>query len=272
MLLRPLGLVLALLILAAPAVAAPSADLWPRWEKHTPGSTASIDHGRLNAFLTKYLRPVDGVNRVDYGAITVPDMIELDGYIADLAASDVDALDRPQQMAFWINLYNALTVQLIMTHYPVDSIKDTGGFLSSPWGRTVVTVADQKMSLDDIEHRVLRPIWRDPRIHYAVNCASIGCPNLAAEAYEADKLDAQLDAAARDYVNHPRAAEVTGSGLVASKIYDWYQVDFGGSEAGVIAHLKQYAEPALAAKLDGVSDIADYRYDWALNDVPGGRR
>ncbi|MEQ9639488.1 MAG: DUF547 domain-containing protein [Alphaproteobacteria bacterium] len=270
MLFRPLGLAFFLLTAAVPALAAPAAELWPRWEKFTAGSAASVDHGAWNAFLATYVRPVDGVNLVDYGAVDAAAQAALDGYIQMLAATDIDGLDRPQQMALWINLYNAVTVRLIVDNYPLDSIRDLGGLFSSPWGKKLVTVAGEDLSLDDIEHRILRPIWRDPRIHYAVNCASVGCPNLAAEAYEAERLDGQLDAAARAYVNHPRGAEVLGDGLVVSKIYDWYQVDFGGSEAGVISHLKQFAAPPLAKMLTGVSGVADYRYDWALNDAPGG--
>ena len=121
---------------------------------------------------------------------------------------------------------------------------------------------------DDIEHRILRPLWREPRTHYAINCASIGCPNLMREAFTAGNTEALLDAGARAYVNHPRGVTVAGDNLVVSSIYDWFQVDFGGSDKGVIRHLRQYAEPALEARLQRFDSIDDDEYDWSLNDVP----
>ena len=174
-------------------------------------------------------------------------------------------------MAYWINLYNALTVDTVLNHYPVGSIRDIsispGLFNRGPWDRKLVTVEGQALSLNDIEHRILRPIWHDPRIHYAVNCASLGCPNLANTAYDGSHLDAMLDAAARAYVNNPRGAAVHDGKLTVSSIYRWYEADFGSTDAGVIAHLKRYAEPPLAAALNGISAIADDHYDWRLNDA-----
>ncbi|MEO0914732.1 MAG: DUF547 domain-containing protein, partial [Pseudomonadota bacterium] len=171
--------------------------------------------------------------------------------------------------AYWVNLYNAVTVQVVLQSYPVNSIRDIGGglFSAGPWRTKLVRVAGQDLSLDDIEHGILRPVWGDARVHYAVNCASIGCPNLANRAYSARRLGAMLDEGARTYVNHPRGATVTGGRLIASSIYDWFKADFGGSDAGVIAHLQTYAGGALAAGLGGVSRVSDFRYDWSLNDV-----
>ena len=123
------------------------------------------------------------------------------------------------------------------------------------------------LSLNDIVHRILPPIWRDPRTHYALNCASIGCPNLQPRAWDASTLETQLEAAAKAFVNHPRGVRVAGDKLWVSSIYVWFKSDFGGSDAGVIAHLKRYAEPALAAKLALVKKINDDGYDWALNGV-----
>ncbi len=116
------------------------------------------------------------------------------------------------------------------------------------------------------EHGVLRPIWRDPRIHYALNCASIGCPNLAGRAYTRDHLERLLEEGARDYVNHPRGAVWQDSELRASSIYDWYQEDFGGTEAGVGGHLLRHARPELADRLRGYAGPIDYAYDWSLNE------
>jgi hypothetical protein len=254
------------------ACAAPKAELWSKWEAHRPGSGERVDHGPWDRLLASRLSVgTDGVNRFAYGAASAADRLALDGYIAGLADAPVSRLDRSEQRAYWINLYNALTVQVVLSRYPVRSIRDIsispGLFSSGPWGKKLVTVEGEALSLDDIEHRVLRPIWRDPRTHYAVNCASIGCPNLMPRAYTAANLEAQLDAGAQAYINHPRGARLEGGKLRVSSIYVWFQDDFGGNEAGVIAHLQRHAAPALAQNLAGIKSIAGHDYDWALNDT-----
>ena len=259
----PLALALAAGTLAAPAAAAPSSRLIDsHWTGQ--GSVASVDHSAWGQFLGSYVRPgPNGVNRVDYAAAKA-DHQALKGYIGMLEQTDPTTLTRDAAMAYWINLYNAETVDVILDNYPVASIRDIGGglFSSGPWDEDVVTVNGRTLSLNDIEHGILRPIWNDPRIHYAVNCASIGCPNLATQPYTAANLQQMLDSAAREYVTHPRGAEVTGSGLVVSSIFEWYQSDFGGTDRGVIDHLASHG-----ANVSGQTSIADDRYDWALNDV-----
>ena len=128
-----------------------------------------------------------------------------------------------------------------------------------------MAVEGEKISLDDIEHSHPSPIWRDNRVHYAVNCASIGCPNLQAEVFTAGNLERLLDGGAREYVNHPRGAAFEGGRLRVSSIYDWFQADFGGNTKGVVEHLKKYAEPPLRKRLEGHSGGFDHHYDWSLN-------
>jgi hypothetical protein len=256
------------------ALFAPKADLWPRWEAHDPDSTAEIDHEAWARLLRAHLHAgADGVNRFDYAAVTGADRVALGRYIAALAALPVDDHDRAEQMAYWINLYNALTVHVVLTHYPVDSIRDIdvspGLFSDGPWDRPLVTVAGETLTLNDIEHRILRPIWRDPRIHYAVNCAAIGCPNLQPVPFTGANTEGLLEQAARDYVNSPRGVEVRPHGLVVSSIYVWFQGDFGTSDDEVIDHLIRYAEPGLAAQLKVAKKLAGHRYDWSLNDAGG---
>lgn len=255
-----------------PVEAAPKSVLWERWMAHDPASTSRIDHGVWSDVLDRFLvTGSDGVNRFAYGAVTSDDVSKLDGYLDSLSNVAISSFSRPEQMAYWINLYNALTVKVILDHHPVDSIRDIdispGLFSDGPWGKKLLTIEGEKVALDDIEHQILRPIWQDPRIHYAVNCASIGCPNLQPAPFLSDKLDRQLDAAAREFVNHPRAVEVRNSGITASSIYDWFQEDFGGDDRGVIAHLKAYAEPDLAMKLEEIGRIDDHDYDWQLNEA-----
>ncbi|MBI3128484.1 MAG: DUF547 domain-containing protein [Candidatus Tectomicrobia bacterium] len=250
----------------------PKAELWERWLAHDAASSIQVDHSAWGDFLSKYLvRGDDGVNRLRYAAVTPADRKALDDYLGRLSAMRVSRLRRAEQLPFWINFYNALTVRVVLDHYPVNSILrinvSPGLFAVGPWGKKLVLVEGEMLSLDDIEHRILRPIWRDPRIHYAVNCASVGCPNLAAAPYTAETADAMLTEGARAYVNHPRGARVADFGPVVSSIYRWYKEDFGGTDAGVLAHLRSHAGPELAGRLAKVSRVVDHEYDWSLNDA-----
>jgi len=252
------------------ARAAPKAELWERWTRHDPASQQVVDHSRWQGLLDRHLRAApDGVNRFAYDAVPTADREALALYIASLQETAIDSLNRNEQKAYWINLYNALTVKVILDHLPVKSILDIrispGLFASGPWGKKLASVAGEALSLDDIEHRILRPIWRDPRVHYAVNCASIGCPNLARTAYTAANTERLLDEQARAFVNHPRGARFENGKLVVSSIYDWFASDFGPNEAAVIAHIARYADGPLAAQLAGARRIDRHEYDWKLN-------
>jgi hypothetical protein len=210
-------------------------------------------------------------HRFDYGAVDADGRAALDGYVAHLAAQPIDRFSRREQLAYWVNLYNALTVRVVLEHYPVESIRDIdispGLFADGPWDKALVTVAGEALTLNDIEHRILRPIWRDPRIHYAVNCASVGCPNLPADAFTGAGAEASLDAAARAYVNAPRGLRLKNGKVIVSSIYVWFKEDFGPNDAAILAHLARYAEPDLAAKLAGITKLDDHAYDWTLNDA-----
>lgn len=255
---------------AAEADAAPKSKLIKRWYDHDMSSNTVIDHSAWDSFLKVYVRDgSDGINRVAYGTVSAADKAALDAYIAGLSATEIGAHNRNEQFVYWVNLYNAVTVQLILEHYPVKTIKKVKGglFNSGPWDEVAVTVNGVGLTLNNIEHGILRPIWKDPRIHYVVNCASIGCPNLYAAAFTSGNADKMLTAAAKDYVNHPRGVSVEGGRLVVSSIYEWYQEDFGGSDAGVIDHVKKYARPELKEMLAGISKVYDDRYDWTLNGV-----
>ncbi|MGK5094128.1 DUF547 domain-containing protein [Deltaproteobacteria bacterium TL4] len=129
----------------------------------------------------------------------------------------------------------------------------------------LLEIEGEQVSLNDIEHRILRPVWRDPRVHYALNCASLGCPNLQPHAFTRDLLERLLNSAARAFINHKRGVRFEGKQLVVASIYQWFQVDFGESEASVIQHLIQYAEPELAKQLKSYQGSRKHQYDWNLN-------
>lgn len=265
----------ATLAIAAPAHAGAPRDIVARAAE---GSSIRVDHAAWDTLLKTYVKPgSDGLNRVDYARFKKGGHEALKMYLLTLARVDPARLDRKEQFAYLANLYNAKTIDIVLDHYPVRSIKDIslgGGlfaaFTGGPWKAKVVSVAGVSLSLDDIEHEILRKVFKDPRVHYSVNCASIGCPNLQPEAFTAARLDAQLDAGARGYVNHPRGVAVRGNTLVVSSIYDWFKADFGGSGAGVLRHLQAYAEPALAAKIKSIGGISNHDYDWRLNDIGSG--
>jgi hypothetical protein len=250
---------------------APKAELWPKWQAHQPDSQKQIDHSAWDRFLQKYVQAgADGINRLPYAAISATERQSLLNYIDAMQAISISHYSRRQQMAYWINLYNAVTINIILQHYPVSSIRDIdispGLFADGPWDKKLLKIEGQEVSLNDIEHRILRPIWQDPRIHYGVNCASLGCPNLQARAYTAEQIEPMLNAAARAYVNHPRGVRVQGEDVFVSSIYSWFQEDFGKTEADVIRHIQDYAESGLANKLNGIVFLAGDDYDWTLND------
>lgn len=257
---------------SATSLFAPSAELWPRWEAHDASNSASIDFSDWDTLLKRYVKAGSGgLNLFDYGAVGADDKAALKAIIARLAALPVSGYARPQQEAYWINLYNAVTIDVVLDHYPVDSIRDIdispGFFADGPWGKELIAVEGEKLTLNAIEHRILRPIWKDARLHYAVNCASIGCPNLAMEAYDGARLEEQLDAAARAYINNPRGVAIDGGSITVSSIYDWFYDDFGGTDESLMAHLQKYAEPDLAARLRDIGKISETAYDWNLNDT-----
>jgi hypothetical protein len=251
--------------------AAPKADLWPRWQKHDPGSRQQIDHGAWDEWLKKFLvtpHP-SGINRVRYANVAPEDRAMLKNYLKHLQDLPISIYNRGEQKAYWINLYNALTVDLILSRFPVDSIRDInispGFFTRGPWGAKLVAVEGEKLSLDDIEHRILRPIWNDNRVHYAVNCASLGCPNLQPVAFTSDNTEALLERGANEYVNHPRGVAIKNGKLSVSSIYIWFQEDFGASAEGLMEHWLKFATGALAERLNRYSGGLDHDYDWRLN-------
>jgi hypothetical protein len=260
----------ALMALSLPALGAPKAEVWDRWSA-SGKEKAAIAHASWDEFLGRNVKAgKDGINRIAYGKVSAADRKALDAYVRGLQDVPIRKYPRAEQRAYWINLYNATTVKVVLDHYPVESITkiniSPGLFAKGPWKKKLLTVEGEPVSLDDIEHRILRPIWQDPRTHYSVNCASVGCPNLPARAFTPANMEELLDEGARAYVNHPRGARVSKGELTVSSIYVWFQADFGGGEGGVIEHLKKYAAPPLAKQLRDVREIDGHEYDWALND------
>ncbi|WP_171131965.1 MULTISPECIES: DUF547 domain-containing protein [unclassified Ruegeria] len=233
-----------------------------------------VSHSEWDRFLSTYVSTdSSGVNRVAYGQVSAADRARLEAYLNTLQAVDPATLTRDQQLAYWINLYNAITVDLVLENYPVASIRDIseGPLSIGPWNRPVAVVSGQTLTLNDIEHRIIRPTFQEPRIHYALNCAAVGCPNLMDRAWQAGRLERDLAAAERAYVNDPRGVRFDDRGrLILSKIYIWFREDFGPNEQAVIAAISKAAEPELRARLQQARRVNAYEYDWALNDAAPG--
>jgi hypothetical protein len=249
--------------------AGPDAVLWERWLAHDRHAMREVDHGAWEAFLVRYVRiGPDNIHRVAYSLVTPADREALDAYLGRLSSTAISQYNRAEQLAYWINLYNALAVQTVLEHYPIASIRDVGaGHLEGPFDAPLIEVEGHAVSLNDIQNRILRPIWRDPRVLYALSCAALGCPNLQPVPFTSDQLDRQLSDAAMAYVNDRRCIEMEDQELVVSSLFRWYRQDFGGSDEAVNHHLMGFAAPRLAMKLQRYDRIAGDVFDWRLNDA-----
>ena len=277
--LRPYPWAATLILLAVTSVSASAqheSSLIKAWDASDEASGETTDHSAWQEILDSYLRTrSSGPNRFDYMALkaSAADKAKLDGYLSRLQAVDPRSCSRAEQKAYWINFYNALTVQTVTEAYPVKSIRNIskswfrGRVFLGPWNDKRARVAGLEITLDNIENGILRPIYNDDRIHYALNCASIGCPSLSPAAFTADNTEQQLESLARSYVNDPRGVDfIDEDFIVVSSIYDWYDVDYGGTEESVIEHLLKYANEPLAGRLKNFSGSIDYDYDWNLNE------
>ncbi|KWW43455.1 Ser/Thr protein kinase [Vibrio cholerae] len=251
-----------ILIFSNIVYAAPKAELWAYWQASNDSNTASISHQAWQSILDRNLVQVGENALFRYAEVTKENKTLLNDYLDQLSKLDPREFNRQEQYAYWVNLYNALTVKLILDNYPVASITKLGGLFSfGPWDEKVFTVAGQTLTLNDIEHRILRPIWKDPRTHYAVNCASLGCPNLQSQAFTAQNTEQLLSNAAHAFINSSKGATLNNDTLILSSIYDWFAVDFGNKE-DLLIHLAQY-RPELSL----YSGKIDYQYDWKLNNA-----
>lgn len=259
------------------ANAAPNAELWEMWQGHNDTNLTTVDHSTWQAWLDEYLvTQADGATAVSYKAVDQAGRLALETYIQTLSSTNPLELSRAEQFAYWVNLYNALTVQVVLNNPKKDSITSMGSgwFSGGPWDESFTSINNTPITLNDIEHRILRPIWQDHRIHYVVNCASIGCPNLSATALTAANHQQQLRAAEQNFVNHPKGVMIDDKGkLVLSKIYQWYREDFPSDDDAFVSYLAEVMscakEPTLSAdNLRSEFDDVRYAYDWDLNSAP----
>ena len=250
-----------------------------------PAAAFDHTHAAWNALLARHVRYIeDGhASRVDYAGMQ-RDAAQLEAVLDDyrkVTRAEFDAWTKPQQMAFLINAYNAFTVKKVLTRYPdIKSIRDFGTVFGNPWKDRFFTLFGAPATLDMIEQDMLRKpgAYDEPRIHFALVCASIGCPMLRSEAYTADRLDAQLEEGIRRFLSDRgrNRYDASQGKLEVSKIFDWYGGDFEKGNRGytsVKATLAKYADlladsPADRAAVRGErAGVAFLYYDWALNDA-----
>jgi len=249
------------------------ANVQPVRAQQPVSAPTSVDHSAFTDLLQTY---VDEAGQVDYASLTAQRDAALTPYLQRLAETDPSNLDRDARLAFWINAYNALTLKLIVDHYPVESIKDitpVGGpsipELNAPWFVKVGEVGGQMRTLDEIEHEIIRTRFDAPRIHFALVCAAVSCPRLRREAFTGNRLDAQLDAQAHAFLHdHAKNQIPADDGTIRlSRIFKWFEEDFGESTDDLQRYLASYFEGAVHAKLQAAAyDVGYLDYDWTLND------
>jgi hypothetical protein len=238
----------------------------------TAGAAEPLDEALYTKLLLRHTsetRDLAGT-RVDYSGLKASrDWRRL---IANVRGTDpADLLGREQQLAYWFNVYNILTIDLVVRAYPVESIRDLGSLFSPVWKKEAGRVGGRTVTLHQIEHEILRPLG-DPRIHVAIVCASLSCPALPREPWTAQRMDAQLDAALRRWMSDPRkglSVDPSPGDVRLSKIFEWFEEDFEGA-GGVLAFATRYAPPDERAWLERNGRDARVRYfdyDWRLNDL-----
>ena len=232
-------------------------------------AAASIDPALYGALLDEHTTATEATAGVlvDYRRITADGRWET--LLGQVRGQQLEGLSRSETLAFWINAYNILTIDLVARNFPVSSIRDIGSFFRPVWDRPAGVAAGEERTLGDIEHEILRKLG-EPRTHAAIVCASTSCPPLPRTPFVADELDAQLDAAARTWLASDRKGarlDRTARKLTLSAIFDWFEEDFE-SEGGVRSFVARYLEPADAAWLRAQGDsvsVDHFDYDWGVN-------
>jgi hypothetical protein len=212
------------------------------------------DHSAWNGLLERF---VDPRGDMDYKAFADASG-ELDNYLEHLAGNEPsDNAAKNERLAYYINLYNAATVKLILEHYPVKSIRD----IKSPWDRKWLKIGDRQVSLGEIEHKILRKMG-EPRIHFAINCASYSCPKLLNHAFTATRMEDQLQDVTTAFITDPSKNMISGSSLQLSHIFKWYEEDFT-QEGSII----EYLDPFIYVPISSNARIQYLEYDWSLNEA-----
>jgi hypothetical protein len=220
---------------------------------------SQVYHAKWDALLKTHVSKSGTVNYKGFKT----DQAKLTAYLLDLESNVPSASwSKNETMAYWINAYNAYTVQLMVKNYPLKSIMDLKYNGKSAWDYKWIKIGAETLSLNDIEHVKLRKKYKDARIHFAVNCASFSCPVLLNSAYTATKLEAQLEAQAILFINDPKRNQISSSSAKISQLFEWYQDDFTTDGKTVIDYLNKYSK----TKIKAGTNISYMNYNWNLNE------
>ena len=242
----------------------------PFWDDREETSRMRVNHSEWQNLLDTYLIDThqSGINRFDYDRVTTGDKLKLQGYLEYLQNFEPRQLNSNEQKAFWLNLFNSMTIFIILNENDdkLISIREIrSGFLTAgPWKLNSLKVVQQDLSLDNIENGILRPILKDSRINYVIQHASLGDANLQKTAFTGENIEGLLEQAAKDFINSSRGVRIVGGNLFLSEIYRWYAIDFAEDFSGLVNHLRKYINPDMAAQLERFTE-AQYRYNWDLN-------
>ena len=248
-----------------------TANAIEHWQTSDENNQQIIDHHLWQEILSNYLHTdKTGAKVFDYQNVTVQDKQKLTRYLVALQKLSPISYRKDEQLAYWVNLYNALTVDIVLKHYPIDSIKDIGDGFTGPWNIELATIHGKPLTLNNIEHGILRPIWQDNRIHYVINCASVGCPDLSQKPFSSVNVDEQLNRAASNFINQKKGVNLANNTLTISSIYNWFSADFGDTNKAIIAHIKSFALPELQQQLTKFSSDVKFDYNWKLNAPESG--
>jgi len=229
-----------------------------------PGSDSKpVNHQKWDRLLKKH---VDDKGMIDYKGM-IADSTELNAYLDVLSANHPNEKNwsKDEALAYWINAYNAFTVQLIIRNYPVKSIKDIAGgipFVNTPWDIKFIEIEGRKYDLNNIEHGIIRKEFKEPRIHFALVCAAVSCPKLRNEAYIPEKLDAQLEEETRYFFNNPEKNRIGKDEIVLSKLLKWYWGDFSDVAEDRVTYVNRYS----TTKVNSDAEVDYMEYNWALNE------
>lgn len=223
-------------------------------KEEEPVIPAAPTHQNWDKLLRKYVTASGKVNYKGFKA----DQAALQAYLDELASNPIQSSwTRNEKMAYWINAYNAFTIKLIVDNYPTQSITKLHG--GKPWDVKWIKLGDKTYTLNNIENDILRPQYKDARIHFAVNCAALSCPPIINKAWTAQNLKSTLNAQAKKFINNTKYNTITADKVVISKIFEWYAVDFGSS---IIDYLNKYSN----TKINPNATVEYMEYNWGLNE------
>lgn len=251
--------------------AAPKAEIIEFWDDSEPLSTMQVNHDAWQEILTAYVddQHPSGINRFDYSAVTASDAGKLKDYLVASQKLEPRQLNSNEAKAYWINMFNAILVDQIVDTYQSGSSRAVkrllnGGIRSSGWGKDVAEILTKNISLNDIEHGILRPIWKDLRIHFAISASTVGSASIQKTAFNGNNIEELLEKARVEFFQHSRSVRVDGKRVVLNSVFDWYASDFAPNKRALLAYIRENVSEEKRQLMQDRSKIR-YDYNWDLN-------